>query len=380
MISSYYKQFQRFLPKRLVGIITGAFILFFCACNKDTKAPALFPLETGALSSSKDTVVIDASWPGSEAVTISWKAFSNAMISYSMVLAYGNNKDTVAVPSGAVSRKFNYGELNNILVSNLGMKIDSLAQMSFTLLAKIPTKNDSTTSQSLKIWVKPAPTGAAYNQLWVVGDATPAGWNINNPSPMRKDPTNSFQFKFNEVLSAGDFKIPTSTGNWGTDFFMPIVNHPALTSTDVKLTIGGNPDNKWQITTPGAYKILLNISTLPFITITPFTPYTQLWMVGDAAPSGWNINAPTPMVATAGNPYEFTYTGPMNAGEFKIPVAVGNWSTSYFMPVNNDEGVNSTDAIFVPVGGIDNKWKITDAGNYKIVINQLYETISIKKQ
>jgi starch-binding outer membrane protein SusE/F len=34
---------------------------------------------------------------------------------------------------------------------------------------------------------------------------------------------------------------------------------------------------------------------------------------------------------------------------------------------------------FVAAGNPDNKWKISVAGNYKITINQLYETISIVK-
>jgi len=181
-------------------------------------------------------------------------------------------------------------------------------------------------------------------------------------------------------LNAGEFKIPTTTGNWGTDYFMPPTNHPALTSTAVQLIAGGNPDNKWEITTPGPYKILLNISSSPFIQIKSFTPYKQLWMVGDATSAGWNIDAPVAMAPTAGNPYEFTYTGALKAGEFKIPTATGDWGTDYFMPPVNDAGITETNAVFIPSGNPDNKWKITDAGNYKITLNQLYETIKIEKQ
>jgi hypothetical protein len=197
---------------------------------------------------------------------------------------------------------------------------------------------------------------------------------------MKVDPTNPFQFTYNEVLKAGEFKIPVATGNWSTDFFMPPTNDPPITSTSVQLTPGGSPDNKWKITTPGAYKILLNISSTPFIQIKPFTPYAGLWMVGDATPAGWDIANPTPMVQTAGNPYEFTYTGNLNAGEFKIPTATGNWNTDYFMPPTNHPAATSNAAIIIPGGNPDNKWQITAAGTYKVTLNQLYETISIVKQ
>jgi hypothetical protein len=218
----------------------------------------------------------------------------------------------------------------------------------------------------------------AYNQLWIVGDATPNGWDINNPNQMRVDSSNLFLFKYNEILNAGEFKIPTATGNWATDYYMPVVNHQALSSTDVQLVKAGSPDNKWQIATAGAYKITLDIFANK-ISIAPFTPYTQLWLVGDATPVGWNINNPAPMTPVAGDPYTFTWQGPMTAGEFKIPTTTGNWGCDYFMPQMNHQNLSSTLAKFVPGGNPDNKWLIATPGNYKITINQLKETVVIQK-
>ncbi len=218
-----------------------------------------------------------------------------------------------------------------------------------------------------------------YTRLWMLGDATPTGWNIDNPSEMRVDSSNLFVFTYNEILNAGEFKIPVSTGNFGTDYYMPLINNQALTETGVQLVPGGNPDNKWKITTAGPYKIKLDIQNNK-IQIKPFTPYTNIWMVGDATPAGWNIDNPQPLTPTPGNPYEFSYTGPMSAGEFKFPLATGNWGCDYFMPVINGSGPGSTQMKFIASGSPDFKWKISQAGNYKITINQLYETISIVKQ
>jgi len=221
--------------------------------------------------------------------------------------------------------------------------------------------------------------GAPYSKLWVLGDATPNGWDINNPSQMRVDSTDPFIFTYNEVLNAGEFKIPVATGNFGTDYYMPLTNHPPLTATSVQLVPSGNPDYKWQITTPGAYKITLNLRDLT-ISIKPFTPYTALWMVGDATPAGWNIDNPTPMVKDANNPYIFTYNGPLSAGEFKIPVATGNWGGDFFMPAINHPDLGSQLVKFISGGNPDYKWQIPSVGNYKVTFNQLFETISIVKQ
>ena len=220
--------------------------------------------------------------------------------------------------------------------------------------------------------------GPAYTKLWIVGDATPNGWNIDNPNEMRVDPSDPFVFTYNAVLKAGEFKIPTSTGNWGTDFYMPLTNAPDISNTGVRLVAGGNPDYKWKITTPGAYKIKLNIRDMT-ISITPFTPYERLWMVGDATPNGWNIDSPNEMTKDPNDPNVFTYNGPLTIGEFKIPTATGNWGTDYFMPSVNHQDINSSAVIFVPAGNPDNKWQITQAGNYRVTLNQLYETITIEK-
>lgn len=99
-----------------------------------------------------------------------------------------------------------------------------------------------------------------YKQLYLVGDATPAGWDIGKPTPMTVNPDDPFEFTYTGPLNVGEFKIPTATGNWGCDYFMPIVNGESdLTKTTVQLVKGGNPDNKWRINQPGNYKITIKI-------------------------------------------------------------------------------------------------------------------------
>jgi starch-binding outer membrane protein SusE/F len=375
------KRFLRaasFLSK--ASCIILAALLIFSSCKKELDAPTPLPLDPGALSASKDTVVIDAANPASEAVKFSWTAAKNSLIAYSLILSVDDKKDTVAVPQNSVSKTFSNSELNNILVSRFSLPIGVNVAIKAFVTAKVTINDKEAKTNEVTINAIPVPSGPAYKELWIVGNATPNGWDINNPNKMKADPTNEFQFKYNEVLNTGEFKIPVATGSWGTDFFMPPTNHPAITSTDVQLILAGGPDNKWEITTAGAYKILLNISSSPSIKITPFNPYPKLWMVGNATPAGWDIDNPTPMVQTVGNPYEFTYTGPLSAGEFKIPTSTGNWSTDYFMPPVNGEGITATNAIFIAGGNPDNKWSVSAAGNYKVTVNQLYETISIVKQ
>ncbi|RYF93870.1 MAG: SusF/SusE family outer membrane protein, partial [Chitinophagaceae bacterium] len=311
---------------------------------------------------------------------------------------WDNNQATALTPSLSEPGVFTYqGQLrsgNYKFITGLGSFLPSYNKgadaehLVYRTLDSQPDEQFSNTSQglynisvnllNLSISVTAANT-PPYTRLWLLGDAVPTGWNIDNPSEMRVDSSNMFVFTYNEILKAGEFKIPVATGNFGTDYYMPLTNHPALTETTVQLVPNGSPDNKWQITNPGPYKIKLDLQNMT-IQIKPFTPFTKIWMVGDATPAGWNIDNPQPMTAVAGNPYEFTYTGPMSVGEFKLPVETGDWGGDFFMPVINGSGPGSTQMKFVPSGSPDFKWKISQAGNYKITVNQLYDTISIVKQ
>ncbi|MDB5021278.1 MAG: hypothetical protein JWQ28_2405 [Pedobacter sp.] len=364
-------------------VVTLKCLLFFAmllsssACKKEPGAFTVFPLETGELTASQAEVVINSSTPSNEALKLSWSAPANSKINYGIIFKSAASVDTVKVTGS--SKAFTMGELNNIVVGKLGLEIGKATDITAVVQAFVPVNGKSALSNVITIKITAAPTGAAYSQLYIVGDATPNGWDINNPNEMKVDPTNNFQFKYNAVLNAGEFKIPVAKGSWGADFFMPAVNDPELTDRTVEFVPGGMPDKKWKITTPGAYKILLNISASSFIEIKPFTPYANLYLVGDATIAGWDIDHPLPMQMTAGNPYEFTYTGDLKAGEFKVPTATGSWAADFFMPITNGEGITSTDAVLVPGGNPDFKWKIPGAGRYKITINQLTESISIQR-
>lgn len=216
-----------------------------------------------------------------------------------------------------------------------------------------------------------------FSELWIVGSAVPKGWDIDHADMMVQSLSDPFVFSFNEVLTAGEFKIATAK-NWGAEFYRPTSAAQPITETDIQLS-AGDPDYKWTITEPGPYKITLDLRENT-ISIKPYTPYENLWMVGDAGPAGWNIAAPEPM--TKSGDYTFTWTGQLNAGEFKFPIATGDWGTGYFMPYNADESINQTLMTFRPTGSPDTKWRVKpgEEGVYKITLDQLHHTISIEKQ
>ncbi|MDO8898101.1 MAG: SusF/SusE family outer membrane protein, partial [Bacteroidales bacterium] len=60
-----------------------------------------------------------------------------------------------------------------------------------------------------------------YDALYIVGSASPNGWDITNSIQLEQDEGNPFLFRYIGVLHAGEFKFPVNrNGDWGQDMFM----------------------------------------------------------------------------------------------------------------------------------------------------------------
>ena len=128
--------------------------------------------------------------------------------------------------------------------------------------------------------------------------------------------------------------------------------------------------------------------------MTLFTPYTEMYMVGDATPNGWDLGNATPMTQDAADANIFTWSGHLNTGEMKFsPDKQDDWNGAWFMAASNgEEPTGTTQKVTfinksdngcqeqykdISIGGIDNKWRIVEAGNYMVTLNQLLEEVTI---
>jgi hypothetical protein len=219
--------------------------------------------------------------------------------------------------------------------------------------------------------------GPEFTELWLAGN--PTGWNFK---PMTIDPLDPFVFHYNGDLSAGgEFKIGTVEGNWNAVFFRPVTD---LQSEGSNLDVdkwASDPDNKWNIT-GGVYKIKLDTRDMK-IDILPFTPFTMIYLIGDATSAGWDIGNAVPMAASS-DPYILTWTGVLNTGELKLTCdKQSDWNGDWFLASEQGKtpAGEKEQMIFRAKGAKeDYKWKIPEAGTYTIELNQLKETVIIKKQ
>ena len=105
-----------------------------------------------------------------------------------------------------------------------------------------------------------------------------------------------------------------------------------------------------------------------------------IYMIGDATPGGWSWDNVTEMSKNPNDPNEFVYEGPLSEGEIKFPLEIDHSWGGDFILAPTANCAPSENGSYVIGNQPDNKWKISEAGNYRIVINAFNETISFIKQ
>ena len=142
-------------------------------------------------------------------------------------------------------------------------------------------------------------------------------------------------------------------------------------------------DNVFKVAESGRHSFYLDIDQK--IYAFGYVPYENVYMVGNAINGiGWDIGRARPMVWDPKNPEVFTYKGQFDAGEFKLPLELGNWNGKNLMPPSNGtvlkgNGADNTVMQLMPNGNPDNKWIIETAGQYELTVNPAKMTIVIKK-
>ena len=237
-----------------------------------------------------------------------------------------------------------------------------------------------------------------YEDLYLIGKET--DWLFWR---MQVDPIDPFLFRIGHYWTIGeDFKFGTANGSWENNYKAASENAP-LTEEGMSFIKGFDPDPKWYMTADQInkmYKICVDIHTSEErMMMRPFTPYTEMYLVGDATPGGWSLDDATPMVQVDDS--IFTWTGKLTAGALKFSCDkqsdfMGAWFMAYndgAEPTGDIEPmlfIDKTADSFtryqyaksegVVVDDIDQKWTISKAGTYTITLDQLHETISIVAQ
>ncbi len=226
--------------------------------------------------------------------------------------------------------------------------------------------------------------------LYMVGDATPKGWDINSPTPLVASEEDALVFTWEGNLNVGEMKLCTTTGSWNDPFIRPLVGGTEIGKepiTDAPFKMhAGDPDDKWNIVEAGVYNIKFDMRHRTMSTVYLREPdgpeiipieTENLYIIGDATPSWWNIDTPTPCEKISD--YIFVYEGGLNEGALQALLTPGDWSPAFILPIKEDSKINKSgkdDELFNYSINHSNMWTVEDAGRYRLTFDLRNWTIS----
>lgn len=224
------------------------------------------------------------------------------------------------------------------------------------------------------------------SSLFMVGDATPNGWSIDQPTPLTASEEDPLVFVWEGSLNTGEMKLCLSPGSWNAPFIRPLENGTEIGKGPIDKAAfqmhAGDPDEKWRVAEAGSYRLKFDLRNWTMSTAytggvpeTPKTPIETdvLYIVGSATPCGWNIDAPQPLEKTGD--FTFVYEGSLknnDGGEMKACIKTGDWGTEFIRPETDGVEINKDGAAapgFIMTAGPDNKWRVTESANYRLTFN-----------
>ena len=333
---------------------------------------------------SSDSVLVLQQQFASNQLTFNWTPANNggsgSSIDYLLEVDLQGNDfaSPLAYDMGKNTFTFSYehSTLNSILLSTFSAEHGKPLVLEARITATLA--NGSGEAQVDTASVVVTPYKPVSSELYMVGDATPNGWDIANATAMTPA-SEAGVFTYQGGLSPGSFKLAVNQEDcWCQDFY---TKDPSDSTVLIYNEGGSGDDLQWRITEGGQYLIAVDLIART-ISIESFEgpAFSTLWIVGDATPSGWTVDTPEEMTQSPNDPFIFTYEAHLTPGEFKIFAGpLGDWCGEWFRPLENHQDITS-DKVDQNAGcDVDNKWQITSEteGRYKISLNTLESTISI---
>lgn len=225
--------------------------------------------------------------------------------------------------------------------------------------------------------------------LFMVGTSTNGAWDGKAMTAFTQDASDKYLFSYEGNLYEGEMKVYTQSGddypdNWA---IRPTGGNAEIgkgSITDAEFAFSYEPDDKWKVTESGMYRLTFNLRDWTMCctymgecqidkNVKPVNA-SALYLLGDAAPAGWDIKNPTPMVKKSS--YVFVYEGHLNAGRLRA-TPIKDWGAHIRPWVDNTSitttGVSTDKLTYVKFP--DYNWNVETAGNYKLTFDLEHWTI-----
>lgn len=241
--------------------------------------------------------------------------------------------------------------------------------------------------------------GSDYQNIWVIGGATPAGWNT--PSTVKLTKKNQVEFVYEGPLYEGELKFMLQNDKgFECDYLMAETNGASISSTKMIRKNFPNTndanDTKWKVnlSEAGNYRVTLDtyMMTITFekqvaSEVPEDIPYKRIWIIGQPD-NNWELGRAQELSYDSSKGV-FVWEGELSAGTFKFPVndlTLGYGFLDYLMPANvNDKKASlaETNMQFIEKADDehDYQWEVqeSEAGNYKISLDVIDMTVEFEK-
>lgn len=228
----------------------------------------------------------------------------------------------------------------------------------------------------MRIYVNKA--AATYDNLYVVGSATQAGWDLTKAIPLTKS-ANGFEYSGNcEITGNGtnEFKFVTSNTDWNQDHFVQ-----GATENDI-VKFNRTDDDKWVFSKEqsGNYKITVNLNTMR-VTFTKLE--SKVYLCDGAFGGEWKNYTTEMNRKMADDVFTYTFTTDNSTPTKYIRFQIDNGEFSGIYAPSGDQDVPLTAGTFAIVPVYNTTTPNPSAGNkdrswwFKTKANTTY-TIMVK--
>lgn len=214
-----------------------------------------------------------------------------------------------------------------------------------------------------------------YTQLYMVGPATPAGWNNGSAVPMTLVDGSDAVFTWTGQMGTGQFKFLNAKGSWSNSFTAAATDANLVLGQSFDLLFNDGGDRKFVVATAGLYTVTVDMKKMTMlVSEATITFPSTWWIVGTAIPNG---KAPV-QADPSGAKAAFRYIGELIAGgSFKlISTETVSAVTTYLVPTTeNTEILGETNCKLVSSATAAG-WSVASTGTtYKIKFDGVANTV-----
>ena len=218
-------------------------------------------------------------------------------------------------------------------------------------------------------------------RLYLIGDATPAGWPATPDLPEMFVPIGNECFLWDGYMNQGEFKFLNTPGDWGSSIVA--TEHNQQVESAGKYAIvdntgnGSNPDHKFYNSQAGHVRLVVDLRNM---TMTFKRPVVSI--VGDAA-NGWSTTNVIPLFADDEGNVE--WTGLLQRGQMKF-LAGNDWWPGYCAPNEDEELSPGYHGIEYRTGDhdgagnwVDHKFVVPRAGRYTLRVSVAENWVTVAR-